>query len=243
MSGWSVPNNTAAAGDTLRTPLAQRVMSAVVLAIITPVGLGMTLLGLILTPQSFGLGAFVALMGALMLSLVLYTGRDALAKFTFRAQFGPSAVTLSLPGARSLIHRLRPFNGAIAYADIAAIETRLEAYRSLGAAAMQRTYAIRNRNGEMLILGEDRAAGTAMAQTNATDLVNALVTRTGAPVHDLGMVEGKGGILLVAGAAPDAWTAASLPDDEQARLWRRVALTGALPMLILVLAWTIAALA
>jgi hypothetical protein len=151
-------------------------------------------------------------------------------------------VALRLPANRSLIHRPSAFDGVIAYSDIAAIETRLEAYRSAGLAAMQRAYALRQRDGTLIILGEDRALGTGLAQYGADQIAAKLAARAGIAFTDLGMVEGRGGVLMVGGAAPDVWSAASLGQSQQKRLWRRVALTGAVPMTIFLLALLMAAM-
>jgi hypothetical protein len=151
-------------------------------------------------------------------------------------------VALRLPAGRSLIHQLPAFEGVITYGDIAAIETRLEAYRSIGLAAMQRAYGLRLRNGALIILGEDRALGTNFEQLGANQLAAKLAARAEITIIDLGMVEGRGGVLMVTGAAPEAWSALSLGQSAQVRLWRRVASTGAAPMAVFLLAFLLAAL-
>jgi hypothetical protein len=168
--------------------------------------------------------------------------RDTYAKWILRAEFGPKSVALRLPAGRSLIHQLLKFEAVISYADIAAVETRLEAYRSVGLAAMQRAYGLRLRNGALIILGEHRAIGTNFAQLGANQLAATLAARAEIAIIDLGMVEGRGGVLMVAGAAPESWSAHSLGQSAQSRLWRRVALTGAAPMAVFLLAFLLAAL-
>ncbi|HEY6993716.1 MAG TPA: hypothetical protein VH397_08400 [Xanthobacteraceae bacterium] len=69
---------------------------------------------------------------------------------------------ITLPATRSLIHRLPAQRLTIPYNDIAAIETRLEHYRSLGMAQMQRAYALRRRGGDLIFRFEDRALATAL---------------------------------------------------------------------------------
>jgi len=215
-----------------RATLMQRLMGAFVLAFMTPVAVGMAVTAFVLMSQDFSAALILALIAAAMAFLVGYVARDAYAKWTLRAAFGPTSVALRLPAGRSLIHELPAFDGVIEYADMLALETRLEAYRSFGMAAMQRAYGLRLRSGALIILGEDRALGTRMAQLGAQGLADKLAARAGLTIADLGMVEGRGGVLLVAGAAPEAWSAPSLEQDQQTRLWRRVASTGAVPLTI-----------
>jgi hypothetical protein len=80
-----------------------------------------------------------------------------------RVAFDHDTVTLDLPAGRSLIHRVPAQRLTIPCADIAAIETRLEAYRSLGMVNMQRAYALRGKSDDWVFLFEDRALGTAVA--------------------------------------------------------------------------------
>lgn len=227
---------------TYRTPLGQRLLSAAGVAILAPLALGMTAVGLALATRPPWPVAVVVLGCALVLvALLLYVYRDAAGKWGLSIRLDGQGVRLDLPRSRSLIHRLQPVHERLPYADIEALETRLEAYSSLGFQAMQRVYALRRRGGSVIILGEDRALGTDFAQEGLGGIFATLKDRTGAPLIDRGMVEGRGGLLLVVGASPDAWQAPSLTAARQAVLWQRAAATGALPVALLLVAWALKA--
>lgn len=173
--------------------------------------------GLILVPLAILIGALTA-----------YVWRDLRGKWGLRVVLDNEAVTLDLPAGRSLIHRPAAQHITLHYDEIAAVETRLEAYRSFGMAMMQRSYVLCCTNGDLIFLFEERALATGLATTLYTKAANSLADRASVPVKDLGMVEGRGGALGVwATKAPD-WATPSLPQERQARLWRRAALTGML---------------
>jgi hypothetical protein len=60
------------------------------------------------------------------------------------------------------------------------------------------------RNGALTVLGEDRALGTGCEQLGANRLAAAWAARAEIAITDLGMVEGRGGVLMVAGATPES---------------------------------------
>ena len=106
------------------------------------------------------------------------------------------------------------------------VETRLEAYTSVGMVSMHRSYALKLKTGRLIMLGEDRALNTAMASSILANTVKHIVRRGKLEARDLGMAEGRGGILLVLFTAPPSWDAPSLSDDRQATLWRAAGMTG-----------------
>lgn len=165
VSGWRPP---VAATEVHRPSLGQRLLGALALALISPIAVGMAAAAFVLLPQDLASALILALIATLSALLVGYVARDTYAKWTLRAEFGPKSVALRLPAGRSLIHQLPAFDGVIPYADIAAVEMRLEAYRSVGLAAMQRAYGLRLRDGALIILGEDRALSTNFAQLGAS---------------------------------------------------------------------------
>lgn len=173
-----------------------------------------------------GVFAVFILLTLFMVGLTQYTARDLTGRWGLRFAFGPDSVTADLPKGRSAIHRLPREHVVIPYSEIAAIETRLEAYRSFGMAMMQQPYVLRWKSGAMNFLFEDRALGSGMADIEFGDVVAELQARSGAPLNDLGMVEGRGGILGVWGTGAMPWSTPSLSSSGQARLWRRVAMTG-----------------
>ncbi|PZO49175.1 MAG: hypothetical protein DCF16_15130 [Alphaproteobacteria bacterium] len=238
VSGLRLP---VAVTEVHRAPLEQRLLGAFTLALISPIAIGAAAAAFVLLPQNLAIALTLALIAMVIALLVGYVARDNYAKWVLRVEFGPNSAALRLPAGRSLIHRLPAFSGVIRYADIAAVETRLEAYRSVGLAAMQRAYGLRLSNGALIILGEDRAVGTNFEQLGTNRIATALAARAEIAVTDLGMVEGRGGVLMVVGAGPESWSAPSLGQSAQGRLWRRVASTGAAPMIIFLLALLLAA--
>ena len=134
------------------------------------------------------------------------------------------AVTLDLPAGRSLIHCPPSQHLTVPYADIAAVETRLEAYGSFGMEMMQRAYVLRRNSGELIFLFEDRALATGMRSAFFPEIAAELAARAGVALQDLGMVEGSGGFLGVWGAHVVDWGAPSLPLARQLRLWRHAAI-------------------
>lgn len=231
----NVPNGVSpspTASEIHRISLGRRLGSVFALVVVALATLAMWVGAIFVMRQQFAAGCFSAAIAAACMYLVAYLWRDTRAKWMFRVEFRTQDVVLRLPANRSLIHRTLAFEGVIPYTHIAAIQTRLEAYRWIGMAAMQQVFAIRLRNGTLVLLGEDRAQGTGLAESGMGRLVETLATRTGIAITDLGMVEGKGGALMVVGAAAEPWDASSLGQAAQARLWRRVVLTGWLPLLV-----------
>jgi hypothetical protein len=183
------------------------------------------IVGLIVTAIAFLLGALTG-----------YVWRDFRGKWGLRVLLGADAVTLDLPSGRSLIHRLPAEHRVIPYSDIDAIETRAEAYGSLGQTMIQRAYVLRRKNDELIFLFEDRAQGSAMEVTMFADIAAAVAARAGTKLHDIGMVEGHCGVLGVWGAHSVPWSTPSLPLARQLRLWRHAAFTGGLTVGIVIVA-------
>jgi hypothetical protein len=226
-----------------RTPLGVRLFSVIgtgilILAtafMIVAAGFGFTL--------QWALGLFMMAMAGFMGALTGYVGRDLRGKLGLRVALGADAVTLDLPKGRSLIHRPPAQHLTIPYADIAAIESRYEAYGSLGMEMMQRAYVLRRKGGDLIFLFEERALATGMASTMFASIVAELATRAGVTIHELGTVEGKGGFLGVWGTHAPDWAAPPLPRQRAMRLWRHAAFTGSLAIAIIIVALAIRLLA
>jgi hypothetical protein len=178
----------------------------------------------------WGLGLFMLACTAFMGALTLYVGRDFWGKWRLRIVLGADALTLDLPARRSLIHRPPAQHLIVPYADVEAIETRLEAYGSLGMEVMQRAYVLHRKNGDLIFLFEERALATALESSMFRTILADLLARSGAPLRDHGMVEGRGGVLAVWGTKAPDWATPSLSIAQQIRLWRRAAATGAAAM-------------
>jgi len=245
MNGQTDPHMTTTADATLgaaarstrifRTPLGVRAFSLIgvgILGLVTAFMIGAAYLAF---KMQWGLGLFMTAIAGFMGALTGYVWRDLRGKLGLRVVLDADAVTLDLPRGRSLIHRPPAQHLIIPYADIAAIESRYEAYGSLGMEMMQRAYVLRRKNGELIFLFEERALATGMASTMFADIVTDLAARAGVSIRELGTVEGKGGLLGVWGTHAPDWAAPAVPLARQVRLWRHAASTGALAISLVVL--------
>ncbi|MCP3869618.1 MAG: hypothetical protein GY703_16305 [Gammaproteobacteria bacterium] len=216
----------------IRPPMAGRIGGA--FATVWIGGLGIFMLGAVgvsIMDDHIGVAAFLVAIAGFTFILTRYVFRDVRAKWGWCIAVGADALDLDLPDGRSLIHRLDPVHRQISYEQIEVIETRLEAYRSFGMANMHRSYALKLKTGDLIVLGEDRALGTGMASTFFANTVEQIVQHGQLGVQDLGMVEGNGGVLSVLFTSPPPWDAPSLGAKNRAALWRRVAWTGALALI------------
>jgi hypothetical protein len=190
----------------------------------------------LLVRADWGLGLLFAAVACLMAALTDYVWRDFAGKWRLRVVLDADAVTLDLPAGRSLIHRPPAQRLTIPYAEIAAVESRLEGYRTFGMEAMQRAYVLRRNNNELIFLFEDRALGTAMESSLFTGIAAELATRAGGKIHELGMVAGKGGVLGVWGTHAPDWAAPPLSPAQRQQHWRRAAMTGSMTFVVIVIA-------
>jgi len=234
----SLANDAAASRVAFRMPLVPRLLSLFGVLVVCGASVLMTLFAvLVLVGKQWELGALIlAPMACLLAGLTGYVARDLRGKWGLRVVLDTQSLVLDLPAGRSLIHRPAAQHTTIAYADVAAIETRLEAYGTLGMEMMQRAYVLRRKSGELIFLFEDRAIGTPFANPLFPRLAADIAARAGVPLRDLGMVEGGGGLLAVWGANAPDWAAPSLPLARQFRIWRHVAITGMLSIAVIVIA-------
>lgn len=172
------------------------------------------------------LGVGMLILGAWTLFLTGYVWRDFQARRKWRVEIEPGELQLDLPAGRSLMEAGRRVKCFLEISDIVAIETRLEAYRSFGMINIQRNYGLRLKSGHLIILGEDRALASDLRDETMGGYVETIRLKTGLPLRDLGMVEGKGGILGAIFTSIAPWDAPGLPIARQAALWRRAAMTG-----------------
>jgi hypothetical protein len=222
-----------------RPPLGARLLSlfaTVFLAFVTAIMAVFAVLGF---GMQWALGVFIMALAVFMGALTGYVWRDLSGKWSYWVRLDASAVTLNLPAGRSLIHRPPKQRLTIRYVDIGSIETRLEAYGSLGMETMQRSYVLRRKNGDLIFLFEDRALGTGLETYLFADFASDFAARAGVELRDLGMVEGKGGFLGVWGTHAPDWAAPSLPLAQQWRLWRHAAFTGSLAFAVIFLAFVV----
>jgi hypothetical protein len=221
-----------------QTPLGVNLVSIFVVATLAGVSVLFTAFAVYLL--AIGYWGFpmlaVAATGCFISALTGHVARDLHGKWGTRVVMDDPMLTLDLPSGRSLIHRPPTQHLRIPYADIEAIETRLEAYGSLGMGIMQRAYVLHRKNGELIFLFEDRALGTGLASDMFSKLAADIAERAHVPLRDLGMVEGRGGVLAVWGTHAPDWAAPSLPLAQQFRLWRHAAFTGTLAFSVVIIA-------
>ena len=211
-----------------RVPLSVRLGSLLGAAIVGAVALFLLAFALLVFLRfDWALGLFTFALAALMSGLALYVARDLAGKWRLRIALEPDGVRLDLPSGRSLIHRPPAQHLTVPYADIAALETRLEAYGTLGMEMMQRAYVLRRKSGELVFLFEERALATGFASAMFGKVVGDIAARAGIQVDDLGMAEGRGGLLGVWGTHAPDWAAPALSPERQRSLWARAAVTGA----------------
>lgn len=220
-----------------RTPAGMRYLSLIGTLVVG--GVTIFLLGfaiLLLFQREWGIGAAIGAMAAFTAALSGYVLGDLRAKWGFRVTLLADRLVLDLPAGRSLIHRPPAQHLTIPYRDIEAVETRLEAYPSLGMGNMQRAYVLSCKDRTTVFLFEDRALATALETSMVTQVAAAIVAHAQVPLRDLGMVEGRGGFLSLWGSHAPDWAAPSLPRSQQLRLWRHAAFTGLLAIGILIAA-------
>jgi hypothetical protein len=189
--------------------------------------------------QSLGVGAFMLAMTAVIVLLALYVARDARGKWGGRITIDGGRIALDLPPGRSLVYDPPACKTDFPLADIAAVETRLVALSSLGAANMQRPYRIVKRDGSEIFLFEDRALGTVLATPAHDGVAGEIARRAGAPLNDLGMARGSAGLLGVAFVRPPAWSDQALPKGAETKLWRSARFTGLIALVAVVLAFVL----
>jgi hypothetical protein len=212
-----------------RTPAWARYLSLTAVLILGAVSIFMLAVAvMLLYQQASWTGWIVAAVASFMAGLTGYVLRDLRGKWGLRVQLLPDRMVLDLPAGRSLIHRPVAQHLTIPYTDIDAIETRLEAYPSLGMEIMQRAYVLSGKHGERVFLFEDRALGSRLETPIYSNIATAITERARVPLRDLGMVEGRGGLLAVWGTSAPDWAAPSLPLAQQLHIWRHVVATGTL---------------
>jgi hypothetical protein len=227
----------ATAGLEFRTPLGPRLFTLFGALIVGGICAVMAAAAVyLLVVQQWALGALTLALAAFMAGLTDYVVKDLRGKWGLRVALEPDALVLDLPVGRSLIHRPPAQHLRIPYGEIEAIESRLEAYGTLGMAMLQRAYVLHRKDGQLIFLFEDRAIGTQFGRQIFTKLAADIAARTGAPLRDLGMAEGRGGFLAVWGTQPPDWAAPPLPMARQIRMRRRAAITGTLAIAVVILA-------
>ena len=228
---WTYPRTTAvvaAMGFALCAMLALGLSTvfAWLVAILTAQGKAVTLVDL-LSCVMLGVSA------AIVCLLANHTARNLAGRWRGSIAVTGTHAELDLAAHRSLIHAPPRVTTRLALTEIEAIQTRLESYRTLGMGQIQRSYRLRLHDGNHILLFEQRALGTNQASADMDELAQALSQRMGVPLLDLGMVEGRIGFLGIIGGEAAAWNTSPLSAERERAMWRRAALTGALPAIFI----------
>ncbi|MBS0294756.1 MAG: hypothetical protein JSR45_00500 [Proteobacteria bacterium] len=171
-----------------------------------------------------GLGALVmqdvpwlaALMELTALGLVALLPRmiaETRARWRLKIRIWAGSLEVWLPAERGYA-ALPPVEQRTALSRVDAVETRVEAYRAVGIATLQRGWSLRLKDGSRIDLGADRYPLKPLFETVAREVA----ARSGAPIHDLGMVDASAsGAATIYGAKAPAWSAAALDAATAAR--------------------------
>jgi hypothetical protein len=228
---------SAPARSVFRVPIGPRLLTLLGVLVVGGVTALMTMAAVyLLVLQYWALGVLTLALAAFMAGLTDYLVKDLRGKWGLRVAMEADALVLDLPVGRSLVHRPAAQHLKIPYGDVEAVESRLEAYGTLGMTALQRAYGLRRKSGQLIFLFEDRAIETRFHSATFTKLAADIAARAGVPLRDLGMAEGRGGFLGVWGTQAPDWAAPQMPIARQIRMRRRAAITGTLAIVVVVLA-------
>jgi hypothetical protein len=207
-----------------RGPAIQSGVAVLILGIVTLIIASIPLLagvGSMTLPMALGL----ALMVLCSAAITLYCWRDMRGKRGGMIVLDETGILVDLPGGRSLVHKPPACRETVPYADVIAVETRLETYASVGLTMMQRAYRLTRRSAAAIFLFEERSL-SARPTASCEALAAEIARRAGAPLKDLGVVAGRGGILGAWFVRVPEWSAASVTPAEQAVLLKRARMTG-----------------
>jgi len=206
--------------------------------LITAVLFGLLTLGFVVGASvlilqgTLSLGLVMLALSLWTLSLLIYVWRDFRAKQSWSIEIEAGQLLLNLPPGRSLMADTPRETCLLEVSDVRAIETRLESFRSFGLGNMQRSYGLRLKSGKLIVLGEDRALATELADETVGWMIDVIALRTGLPLRDLGMVEGKGGFLGVFFTSVPGWEKPGMSAGQQAGSWNRAEMTFGLAGLV-----------
>ncbi len=141
------------------------------------------------------------------LALLIFT--ETAAAFRLTINVARDAIALRLPARRGHV-RHAVVSRTIPLAEIAAVETRAEAFTQIGTVAVQQAYRLVLGSGETIELGADRQFRAPVIG----DAARCIATRTGLEIGDRGMIDGAPGFLATVGTSVPDWDAAPLSDTE-----------------------------
>lgn len=163
--------------------------------------------------------------------------RQARGQWNGRIVCNAAGIEIDLPQDRSLVHRPVSVHRKVGWSGVAAIERRDEAFAAQVFAMFQRTYWLALRNGERILLFEDRAIDTPYATPTMGILAADIAAAGNIPLEELEPVEGKGGLLGAWKTRPPAPNGAEISASRLRALHRRVQWTNRAVTLTLVAVW------
>jgi hypothetical protein len=137
---------------------------------------------------------------------------ETAAAFRLLIEIDAERLSLRLPARRGLV-RLAPVEATVPLASIERIESREEAFRQIGVAAIQQAWRLKLKDGSTIPLGADRPFKGEIFSLAATEIA----ARARVSIVDLGMVDGSAGILAAVGTGVPDWTTPGLSEAERVR--------------------------
>ena len=195
--------------------------NAIALFFVAPLALGGLALGVyLLGSGAIGIAVALLLGAAVIGALTGLLWRDMRGKRAASIALTPQGMLLDLRAGRSATNITTAIRELIPYTDVRTIEMRLEAYPSQGMAKMQRTFRLTRHAGRPVFLFEERGLG--LFDESMTPLAEEMALRADIRITDLGMVEGKGGLLSAWFITVPDWSAPAVTPARAEMLWRRV---------------------
>lgn len=154
--------------------------------------------------DAWALVGLLAVLAAVVAALSVHYAFDARGRAGNEIVLHPRHLELNLAAHRSLTEPTEHAADRIYYNDVQCIESRVEIYRVFGMPLRRRKFRLVPRNGEPVLLFEDRGRSTDDEASHA-QLAWTIAERARAPIHDRGRVEGESGLLGIVGAAAPAW--------------------------------------
>jgi len=213
------PADPSPATVVLRRSAGDRWAIAVMAAILVVPAAGLVVGAVVVTRSSTGLAVFLAVMAVFCSGLFALVVDEARVRWTTRLSLGPDGLRLSLPGRRGYV-RHAPVHSVVPLGSVAGVETRAEAFRSIGTTVLQQAYALRLADGSHIDLGADRR----MVEPFFAAAAEAIAARAGVSVVNRGMIDGNPGFLMIRGQSVPEWDAAALAPaaaDTRTRQERR----------------------
>jgi len=140
-------------------------------------------------------------------------------RWRLKIRIWSGSLEVFLPAERGYA-ALPPVERRTAISQVVAVETRVEAYRALGIASLQRGWSLRLKDGSRIDLGADRYPLEPLFEKAAREIAE----RSGAPIIDLGMVDASAsGAATIYGAKAPDWSAAALDPAAVAKRRRSAA--------------------